>query len=119
MLSEENAMEILEAYDLTSSFRSAAALCGVDHHTVRRYVAARTAGLDPTVTFGRCTERPAHRVGGAGQLGLQPRHLGESSQVRQRDVPIGWSVNFPPPSAAPRPTLVATIGGQGNLAPWT
>ena len=47
MLSEEKAMEILEAYDLTRSFRSAAALCGVDHHTVRRYVAARAAGLDP------------------------------------------------------------------------
>ena len=55
MLSEEKAMEILEAYDLTSSFRSAAALCGVDHHTVRRYVAARAAGLDPTVAFGRPT----------------------------------------------------------------
>jgi transposase len=53
MLSEEKAMEILEAYDLTSSLRSAAALCGVDHHTVRRYVAARAAGLDPATTFGR------------------------------------------------------------------
>ena len=53
MLSEEKAMEILEAYDLTSSFRSAAALCGVDHHTVRRYVAARAAGLDPATAFGR------------------------------------------------------------------
>ena len=55
MLSEEKAMEILEAYDLTSSFRSAAALCGVDHHTVRRYVAARAAGLDPATAFGRPT----------------------------------------------------------------
>ena len=53
MLSEEKAMEILEAYDLTRSFRSAAALCGVDHHTVRRYVAARAAGLDPAAAFGR------------------------------------------------------------------
>jgi transposase len=55
MLSEEKVMEILEAYDLTSSLRSAAALCGVDHHTVRRYVAARSAGLDPATTFGRPT----------------------------------------------------------------
>jgi transposase len=53
MLSEEKAMEILEAYDLTGSFRSAGALCGVDHHTVRRYVAARGAGLDPSAAFGR------------------------------------------------------------------
>jgi len=40
-------MEVLEAYDLTRSLRSAAMLCGVDHHTVARYVAAREAGLDP------------------------------------------------------------------------
>jgi transposase len=55
MLSEEKAMEILEAYDLTGSFRSTAALCGVDHHTVRRYVAARAVGLDPAVGIGRPT----------------------------------------------------------------
>jgi transposase len=55
MLSEEKAMEILEAYDLTGSFRSTAALCGVDHHTVRRYVAARAVGLDPTAGMGRPT----------------------------------------------------------------
>lgn len=48
MLSEERIVEVLEAYDLTGSFRSAAQLCGVDHHTVRRYVKARDAGLDPT-----------------------------------------------------------------------
>ncbi|MDA8342194.1 MAG: IS21 family transposase, partial [Actinomycetota bacterium] len=47
MLPEEKIMEVLEAYDLTRSFRSAALLCGVDHHTVARYVAARDAGLDP------------------------------------------------------------------------
>ena len=50
MLVEEKIMEVLEAYDLTKSLRSAAALCGVDHHTVKRYVAARSAGLDPTPT---------------------------------------------------------------------
>ena len=49
MLSEEKIMEVLEAYDLTGSYRSAAQLCGVDHQTVRRYVKARDAGLDPTV----------------------------------------------------------------------
>src|SRR5579875_403549 len=47
MLPEEKIMEVLEAYDLTRSLRSAAMLCGVDHHTVARYVAAREAGLDP------------------------------------------------------------------------
>jgi transposase len=48
MLSEDKIMDVLEAFDLTRSYRSAAQLCGVDHHTVRRYVAARDAGLDPT-----------------------------------------------------------------------
>ena len=46
MYSKERVMEILEAFDLTKSFRAAAVLCGVDHHTVAAKVAARTAGLD-------------------------------------------------------------------------
>jgi transposase len=40
----EEIMEILAAYDLTGSFRDAAALVGCDHHTVARYVRARNAG---------------------------------------------------------------------------
>ena len=53
MLVKGNIMEVLEAYDLTGSYRSAARLCGVDHHTVRRYVAARAARFDPTKTVER------------------------------------------------------------------
>ncbi len=50
-------MEILEAYDLTKSFRAAAELTGVDHHTVARYVAARACGgavedVEPRSTKG-------------------------------------------------------------------
>src|SRR4051794_1269570 len=48
VLAKETILEILEAYDLTKSLRSAAALTGCDHHTVARYVAARAAGLDPS-----------------------------------------------------------------------
>jgi hypothetical protein len=40
-------MEILEAYDLTGSYRAAAELVGCDHHTVARYVALREAGEAP------------------------------------------------------------------------
>lgn len=40
-------MEILEAYDLTGSYRAAAELAGCDHHTVARYVALRRAGQSP------------------------------------------------------------------------
>lgn len=47
MLSKEKTMELLEAFDLTRSYRAAAQLCGVDHHTVRRAVAARAAGHEP------------------------------------------------------------------------
>ena len=39
----EEAMEILEAYDVTGSLRAAAALAGCDHKTVARLVAARDA----------------------------------------------------------------------------
>ena len=40
----EEVMEILEAYDLTGSYRAAAELAGCDHHTVARYVALRDEG---------------------------------------------------------------------------
>lgn len=47
MKSKEEAMQILEAYDLTASLRAAAALAGVSHHTVARYVALRDDGGAP------------------------------------------------------------------------
>lgn len=40
-------MEILEAFDLTRSFRAAAKLAGCSHHTVEHWVALRDAGLLP------------------------------------------------------------------------
>ena len=45
--SSEEIMEILEAYDLTSSLRGAADLAGCDHKTVAHYVALRDAGRAP------------------------------------------------------------------------
>jgi hypothetical protein len=39
--------EILEAYDLTGSYRAAAELAGCDHYTVARYVKMRAAGQHP------------------------------------------------------------------------
>src|SRR4029453_16763420 len=47
-------MEILEAYDLTGSYRAATELAGCDHHTVARYVQLREAGQSP--------QRRVHRV---------------------------------------------------------
>lgn len=53
MKSAEEIMEILQAFDLTESYRDAAELAGVSHHTVARYVAARDAG--------RLADRPVAR----------------------------------------------------------
>jgi hypothetical protein len=55
LYSKERVMQILEAFDLTKSYRAAGALCGVDHHTVAAKVAARAAGLDPGDTVVRRT----------------------------------------------------------------
>jgi len=40
-------MEILNAYDLTGSYRAAAELCGCSQHTVKKAVEDRNAGLPP------------------------------------------------------------------------
>jgi len=42
--SREEIMNMLEAFDLTGSFRDAGELAGVSHHTVARYVALRDEG---------------------------------------------------------------------------
>ena len=42
-------MEILEAFDLTNSFRAAGQLAGCSHHTVEHHVALRDAGQLPVV----------------------------------------------------------------------
>lgn len=46
-------MDILNAYDLTGSYRAAAALCGCSHHTVKKAVDDRAAGLVPAARRAR------------------------------------------------------------------
>jgi len=46
-------MDILNAYDLTGSYRAAAELCGCSHHTVKKAVDDRAAGLAPAVRRSR------------------------------------------------------------------
>jgi len=53
MLSKEKKMEVLEAYDLVKTYRAAAQLCGVDHHTVARAVAERALGRVPSQPVSR------------------------------------------------------------------
>jgi transposase len=58
-------MEVLEAYDLTKSYRAAAQLCGVDHHTVARAVASRALGSvagDEPVVRSRVAEAFAEKI---------------------------------------------------------
>jgi hypothetical protein len=51
--SDEEIMEILEAYDLPGSYRKAAELAGCDPHTVRRNVQLRGHGVDPAEPAAR------------------------------------------------------------------
>jgi hypothetical protein len=53
--SAEEIMQILEAFDLTGSYRDAAELAGCSHHTVAHYVRAREEGR---LTPGRAERRP-------------------------------------------------------------
>ncbi|HHX48267.1 MAG TPA: IS21 family transposase, partial [Brevibacterium sp.] len=54
MKSAEEIMEILNAYDLTGSYRDAGELAGCSHHTVKRYVDRRTGGGE----LDRAAQRP-------------------------------------------------------------
>lgn len=56
MKSYEEIMEILEAFDLTRSFRAAGELAGCSHHTVASWVARRDVGALPV--SGEPQERP-------------------------------------------------------------
>ena len=47
MKSGREVVEILEAYDLTGSYRAAVELAGCDHTTVGRYVKLRNEGRSP------------------------------------------------------------------------
>jgi transposase len=51
--SDGELMEILNAYDLTGSYRAAAELCGCSHHTVKKAVEDRNAGLPPATRRAR------------------------------------------------------------------
>lgn len=53
MKSEGELMEMLNAYDLTGSYRAAAELCGCSHHTVKNAVADRDRGVAPAVRRAR------------------------------------------------------------------
>jgi hypothetical protein len=51
--SDGELMDILNAYDLTGSYRAAAELCGCSHHTVKKAVEDRNVGLPPAIRRAR------------------------------------------------------------------
>ena len=71
-------MEILEAYDLTGSFREAAVLVGCDHKTVAHWVAVREA------TGGAPPERARHRRPVADPVSEKIEELVDRSHGRIR-----------------------------------
>ena len=74
MKTDMDIMEILAAYDLIGSYRKAAELVGCDHHTVRRYVALRQTGADPTA--------PARRMKMIDEFMPESEELVEASHGR-------------------------------------
>ena len=74
----EEVMEILEAYDLTGSFRQAAALVGCDHKTVAHWVAVREA------TGGAPPARARHRRPVADRLAAKIEELVDRSRGQDR-----------------------------------
>ena len=93
-------MEILEAYDLTASFRGAAEWAGCSHHTVEHWVAAReqgrlTPGAGAAADADRRFSAEARGVGGAlaraGPRGCGAREadLGSAMRVGAHHPPRG------------------------------
>src|SRR5260370_21866616 len=99
-------MEILAAYDLTQSYRDAAALAGCDHHTVARYVAARGSG--------RLSDAPARR---AQAIDAYREELEERVEVSHGRVPadgVHGKLAAAGDGASRRSTPRAGAGGEAH-----
>jgi hypothetical protein len=109
--SREEIMNILEAFDLTGSFRDAGELAGCSHHTVAAWVAKRDAGELPE-------EEPARRERMIDPLlpkieelgGAQRRPDPGRCRVRQA---AGAEVRRVGAHGAP-----SGGGGEGEPSPW-
>src|SRR5690625_1456479 len=75
--SAEEIMELLNAYDLTGSYRDAGELAGCSHHMVKRYVERRAVGGSPSVQPLQSGQRwsPAHRRRPVHPVGDRGRRL--------------------------------------------
>ncbi len=83
-------MEILEAYDLTGSYRAAAELAGCDHHTVARYVKLREKGESPQAREHRA--RPVDEfVGKIEELVARSQGRVRADVVHRRITAMGFT----------------------------
>jgi hypothetical protein len=86
--SDGELMEILNAYDLTGSYRGAAELCGCSHHTVKKAVEDRDAGLPPAVRRARMIDD--HRAILEGWV-ADSRGKIRGDKAHERLAPLGYT----------------------------
>ena len=107
----EEVMEILEAYDLTGSFRQAAAVAGCDHKTVAHWVAVREA------TGGAPPVRAKHRRPVADPVSVKVEELvdaraGGSGPIRRTPSWSRWGVRGPSARRAEQLRRRSGAGGR-------
>ena len=94
MKSDGELMEILNAYDLTGSYRAAAELCGCSHHTVKKAVEDRNAGVPPAT-------RRARMIDDWRDPGKMGRRFEGKDPRRQSPRTTAWRWDTPAPTAPP------------------
>jgi hypothetical protein len=81
-------IDLLEAFDLTGSYRAAAKLVGCDHHTVARHVRLRDAGMAPMV--GRRSRPIDPFIPKIQEMVERSRGLVRADVVHQRIAAMGF-----------------------------
>lgn len=111
-------MEILEAYDLTGSYRAAAELAGCDHHTVARYVRMREAGEGPVARQHRA--RPIDEyLAKIEELVVQSRGKIRADIVHRRIAAMGFTGGERTTRRAVSEVKAALRAGQRRVyRPW-
>jgi hypothetical protein len=131
-------VEILEAYDLTGSYRAAAELVGCDHHTVARYVRLRDAGRGPdervrreqlvdawpgeaggvggALRRARRRRRRLRQADGDGVCGLGADHPA-GGRGGQAQLPGGAPAGVPPLAARAGPVAGSSTGAPAPRSP--
>ncbi|MGC0423469.1 IS21 family transposase [Embleya sp. AB8] len=118
MKNSREIMEILEAYDLTGSYRAAAELAGCDHHTVARYVRMRETGERPVARAHRA--RPIDEyLGKIEELVVNSRGRIRADVVHRRITAMGFTGGERTTRRAVAEAKAALRAGQRRVyRPW-